>query len=195
MPSPTRSAPSRGRDWPTGYGGKAPMAIVRSFMGKKPVVGAEVFLADNAVLVGDVEVGARSSIWFGAVLRGDVFHIRVGEETSIQDNTVIHVTHGRNATLVGSRVTVGHSVTLHGCVIRDRCILGMGSTILDNAEIGERCIVGAGARVTPGAPHPAGTLAVGAHARPKRDLTREELEWIEFSAQHYVELARKYVSS
>jgi len=171
------------------------MAIVRSFQGKTPVLGAEAFLADNAVLVGDVEVGARSSIWFGAVLRGDVFHIRVGDETSIQDNSVVHVTHGRNATLVGSRVTVGHSVTLHGCVIRDRCIIGMGSTVLDNAEIGERCIVGAGALVTPGTRIPAGTLALGAPARPKRDLTADELEWIDFSAQHYVELARKYGSS
>jgi carbonic anhydrase/acetyltransferase-like protein (isoleucine patch superfamily) len=171
------------------------MAIVRSFMGKSPVVGDDVFLADNAVLVGDVEVGARSSIWFGAVLRGDVFHIRIGAETSIQDNSVIHVTHGRNATLVGSRVTVGHSVTLHGCAIGDECIIGMGSTILDNAEIGARCIVGAGALVTPGSRIPPGTLAVGAPARPKRDLTKEELEWIQFSAVHYVELARKYGSS
>ena len=171
------------------------MAIVRSFAGKTPVIGDDVFLADNAVLVGDVEVGARSSIWFGAVLRGDVFHIRIGEETSIQDNTVIHVTHGRNATLVGSRVTVGHAVTLHGCVVRDQCIIGMGSTILDNAEIGERCIVGAGALVTPGTTIPPGTLAVGAPARPKRDLTKDELDWIVFSARHYVELARKYGSS
>jgi len=171
------------------------MAIVRSFQGKTPVLGTEVFLADNAVLVGDVEVGARSSIWFGAVLRGDVFHIRIGEETSIQDNSVVHVTHGRNATLVGSRVTVGHAVTLHGCVIRDRCIIGMGSTILDNAEIGERCIVGAGALVTPGTRIPPGTLALGAPARPKRDLTQDELEWIEFSAKHYVDLARNYGSS
>ena len=170
------------------------MAIVRSFMGKSPVLGEGVFLADNAVLVGDVEVGARSSIWFGAVLRGDVFHIRIGEETSIQDNSVVHVTHGRNATLVGSRVTVGHSVTLHGCVVRDRCIIGMGSTILDNAEIGERCIVGAGAVVTPGTRIPAGMLAVGAPARPKRELSPEELSWIEFSAIHYVELAQKYAS-
>src|SRR3990172_10574754 len=88
------------------------MAILRSFVGKTPQVGEGVFLADNAVLVGDVIVGARTSIWFGAVLRGDVYYIRVGEETSIQDNSVLHVTHGRNPTLVGSRVTVGHPVTL-----------------------------------------------------------------------------------
>ena len=167
------------------------MAIQRSFDGKNPVVGTDVFLADNAVLVGDVEVGDRSSIWFGAVLRGDVFHIRVGRETSIQDNSVVHVTDGRNPTLIGSRVTVGHSVTLHGCVVRDRCIIGMGSIILDKAEIGARCIIGAGAVVTPGTKIPPGTLAFGAPARPKRDLTQEELDWIEYSADHYVGLARK----
>lgn len=169
------------------------MPIIRSFAGKTPRVGDETFLADNAVLVGDVVVGARSSIWFGAVLRGDVFHIRIGDETSIQDSSVIHVTHGQNPTIVGSRVTVGHSVTLHGCVIRDRCIIGMGSTILDLAEVGERCIIGAGALVTPGTKIPPGTLAVGAPARPKRELTPDELAWIESSADHYVTLSREYL--
>jgi gamma-carbonic anhydrase len=169
------------------------MAIIRSFDGKHPQVGAGTFLADNAVLVGDVHVGARSSIWFGAVARGDVYYIRIGDETSIQDNSVIHVTNGQHATRVGSRVTVGHSVTLHGCTIGDRCIIGMGSTILDDAVIGDRCIVGAGALVTPGTKIPAGTLAVGAPARPKRELNAEELLWIESSADHYVELAGRYL--
>jgi carbonic anhydrase/acetyltransferase-like protein (isoleucine patch superfamily) len=169
------------------------MAIIRSYGGKHPAVGDGAYIADNAVLVGDVVIGARSSIWFGTVLRGDVFHIRVGEETSIQDNSVVHVTHGQNPTLVGSRVTVGHAVTLHGCVVRDHCIIGMGSIILDEAEIGERCIVGAGALVTPGTRIAPGTLAVGAPARPKRDLTADELKWIEVSADHYVELARNYL--
>src|SRR5215831_14100352 len=126
------------------------MAIIKRYADKTPQVGAGTFVADNAVLVGDVIVGARSSIWFGAVLRGDVFHIRIGEETSIQDNSVIHVTHGKYATVVGSRVTVGHSVTLHGCTVKDRVIVGMGSTVLDQALIGERCIVGAGSLVAPG---------------------------------------------
>ena len=124
------------------------MAIVRRFGDKEPQVGPGTFLADNAVLVGDVTVGTRSSIWYGAVLRGDVFHIRVGDETSIQDNAVIHVTHGRHATVVGNRVTVGHLVNLHGCTIRDRCIIGMGSIVLDAAEVGERSIIGAGSLVT-----------------------------------------------
>jgi len=168
------------------------MALVRSFGGTTPKVGDGTFLAETAVLVGDVVVGARSSIWYGAVLRGDVYYIRVGDETSIQDNSVIHVTHGRHATVVGNRVTIGHSVNLHGCTIADRCIIGMGSIILDSAEIGERCIVGAGSLVTPGTRIPPGTLALGSPARPKRDLTPEELSWLEVSAAHYVELARGY---
>ena len=171
------------------------MALIRKFKDKTPQVGEGTFLAETATLVGDVIVGARASIWFGAVLRGDVYHIRIGDETSIQDNTVIHVTDGRNATTVGTRVTVGHSVTLHGCTIGDHCIVGMGATLLDLAEIGERCIIGAGALVTPSTRIPPGTLAIGAPARPKRDLTAEELRWIEYSADHYVDLARAYLVS
>lgn len=169
------------------------MPVLRPYRGVTPQVGEGTFLAETAVLVGDVVVGARSSIWYGAVLRGDVYHIRIGDETSIQDNAVLHVTHGRNATLVGSRVTVGHSVNLHGCTIRDRCIIGMGSIVLDSAEVGERCIVGAGSLVTPGTVIPPGTLALGSPARPKRDLTLEELDWLEVAAQHYVELALDYI--
>jgi carbonic anhydrase/acetyltransferase-like protein (isoleucine patch superfamily) len=169
------------------------VAYIRKFRDKTPQVGEGTFLAESAALVGDVIVGARSSIWYGAVLRGDVFYIRIGDETSIQDNAVVHVTHGRNATLVGNKVTIGHGVTLHGCTIGDRCIIGMGSIILDSAEVGERCIVGAGALVTPGVKIPPGTLAVGAPARPKRDLTPEELAWVDLSAEHYVELARVYL--
>jgi carbonic anhydrase/acetyltransferase-like protein (isoleucine patch superfamily) len=166
--------------------------IVQSFGGKTPQIDGSAFVADNATVIGDVVVGARSSLWFGAVLRGDVFHIRIGDETSIQDNSVLHVTEGQHATLVGSRVTVGHSVTLHGCTVLDRCIIGMGSTVLDEAVIGERSIVGAGALVTPGTRIPPGTLAVGAPARVRRELTPEELDWIESSADHYVELCRRY---
>src|SRR5215813_528066 len=169
------------------------MPILRRYGDKAPQVGDGTFVADTAVLVGDVIVGARSSIWYGAVLRGDVFYIRVGDETSIQDNTVIHVTTGRNATIVGNRVTIGHSVNLHGCTVADRCIIGMGSIILDSAEIGERCIVGAGSLVTPGTRIPPGTLAHGSPARPKRDLTVDELAWIEVSVDHYVQLAVTYL--
>jgi carbonic anhydrase/acetyltransferase-like protein (isoleucine patch superfamily) len=167
--------------------------LIRPVRGKSPHVDPTAFVADTATIIGDVRVGARSSIWFGAVLRGDVFHIRIGDDTSIQDNAVIHVTHDQYATEVGNQVTVGHSVTLHGCTVGDRCIIGMGAIILDQAVIGDRCIVGAGALVTPGSKIPPGHLAVGSPARPKRPLTDDELTWLEASAAHYVELRNVYV--
>ena len=166
--------------------------MIRGFRGKRPVIDPTAYIADSATIVGDVEIGARSSIWFGSVLRGDVFHIRIGEETSIQDNAAIHVTHDRYATLVGSRVTIGHSVILHGCTVGDLVIIGMGAIVLDQAEVGDKCIIGAGALVTPGTKIPSGHLAVGAPARVKRPLTDDELEWLEVSARHYVELTAAY---
>jgi carbonic anhydrase/acetyltransferase-like protein (isoleucine patch superfamily) len=166
--------------------------LIRPLGERVPNLDPTAFIADTATIIGDVTVGARSSIWFGAVLRGDVFHIRIGEDTSIQDNSVIHVTHGQHATVVGNQVTVGHSVTLHGCTVGDRCIIGMGAILLDEAVVGDRCVIGAGALVTPGTRIPPGTLAVGSPARPKRPLTEEELSWLEASAAHYVELARLY---
>lgn len=170
-------------------------AVIRPFAGKAPVLGTGVFVAETAAVIGDVVIGDRSSIWYGAVLRGDVFHIRVGAETSIQDNTVLHVTSGQHATVVGDRVTVGHSVTLHGCTVGDRCIIGMGSTVLDEADIGERCIVGAGALVTPRTRIPPGHLAVGSPARVKRPLNDAELAAFDQSALHYVELAKAYLAA
>jgi gamma-carbonic anhydrase len=166
--------------------------LIRGFNGKRPVVDPTAFVTETATIIGDVTIGARASIWFGAVLRGDVYHIRVGEETSIQDNAVIHVTHGQHPTEVGARCTIGHAVTLHGCTVGDQCIIGMGAIILDEGVVGDRCIIGAGALVTPGTRIPPGTLAVGSPARPKRALTEEELTWLESSAAHYVELARVY---
>ncbi len=168
--------------------------LIRAFGGKQPQIDASAFVAEQAVVIGDVTVGARSSIWFGAVVRGDVFHIRIGADTSIQDNSVLHVTHGQFATTVGNQVTVGHNVTLHGCTVGDRCIIGMGAVLLDQAVIEDRCIIGAGALVTPGTRIPAGHLAVGSPARAKRPLTSEELAWLQASAAHYVELIEKYRS-
>lgn len=171
------------------------MAVVRSFEGIVPTLGEGVFLAETAAVIGDVAIGDRSSVWYSTVIRGDVFHIRVGAETSIQDGTVLHVTGGIHATIVGDRVTVGHSVTLHGCTVADECIIGMGATILDRAVIGMHCIVGAGALVTPGTEIPEGHLAVGAPARVKRPLTDEERAWIKSSAAGYVDLASRYLAA
>jgi carbonic anhydrase/acetyltransferase-like protein (isoleucine patch superfamily) len=166
--------------------------MIRGFKGKRPAIDPSAFVAETATIIGDVTLGARSSVWFGAVIRGDVFHVRIGAETSIQDNTVIHVTHDRYATQVGDRVTVGHGVILHGCTVRDLVIIGMGAVILDQAEVGEKCIVGAGALITPGTKIPSGHLVVGAPARVKRPLTEDELVWLESSAAHYVALTGTY---
>lgn len=170
------------------------MPLIRSFGDKHPVIGPDTFVAETAVVVGDVRVGSRTSLWYGTVLRGDVYHIRVGDETSIQDNTVVHVTSGRNATSIGDRVTVGHSAVLHGCTIEDDCIIGMGAVIMDRAHIGRFCVVGAGALVTPDTVIEAGQLVLGTPARAKRALTDDERSWIRSSAQHYVELARVYLA-
>lgn len=169
------------------------MALIRTFADKRPIIAADTFVAETAVVIGDVQVGRRSSLWYGAVLRGDVYHIRIGDETSVQDNTVVHVTSGRNATSVGDRVTVGHSVVLHGCTIEDDCIIGMGAVVMDRARIGRFCVVGAGALVTPDTVIEEGQLVVGSPARVKRALTDDERSWIRSSAAHYVELARQYL--
>jgi len=173
------------------------MSTIRTFRGKTPFIGSVedgVFLAETAVLVGDVEIGPRTSVWYGAVIRGDVFHIRVGQECSIQDNAVLHVTAGQHPTIVGDRVTIGHSVILHGCTIEDECIIGMGATVMDRAVIGKHCIVGAGALVTPGTIIEPGQLVIGSPARPKRKLNDAELQWVAGSAAHYVQLAAEYLA-
>jgi gamma-carbonic anhydrase len=169
------------------------MPIVRPFGGAAPVIAPDAFLAENAAVIGDVVVGARSSIWYGTVVRGDVMPIRIGAATSIQDNSVIHVTSDVAGTVVGDRVTVGHNVILHACTIEDDCIIGMGAIVLDGARVGRGSIVGAGALVTPGTDIPAGSMAMGAPARIKRAISDEERAWIASSAEHYVQLTRRYL--
>jgi carbonic anhydrase/acetyltransferase-like protein (isoleucine patch superfamily) len=171
------------------------MPIVRRFRDVTPVIAPDVFLAENASVIGDVVIGAGSSIWYGTVIRADVMPIRIGDATSIQDNSVIHVTSGFSGTTVGDRVTVGHNVILHACTIEDDCIIGMGSIILDGARVRRGSIVGAGALVTPGTDIPEGTMVMGSPARVKRPLTDDERSRIASSAEHYVELARMYLAS
>lgn len=165
---------------------------LRSFKGTRPTVDPSAFVDESAQVVGDVVLGARSSVWFNAVVRGDVHYIRIGEETNIQDLCVLHVTSGRYPLNIGNRVTVGHSVTLHGCTIGDLCLIGMGATVLDAAEIGEGSLVAAGSLVAPGTKIPPGSLAMGSPAKVKRALTAEERESLSASAAHYVEYARAY---
>jgi gamma-carbonic anhydrase len=169
-------------------------AVLRSFMGKRPRIGRGVFLAETCALIGDVEIGDESSVWYAAVLRGDVMPIRIGARTSMQDGTVVHVTSDQFGTTVGSDCTVGHSVILHGCIVEDHCLIGMGATILDGARVGRGSLVGAGALVTSGTDIPPGSLVLGAPARVVRPVNPKEREQIEYGAAHYVELSRRYLA-
>jgi len=169
--------------------------MVLTFDGTTPQLDEDCWVAPTAVVAGDVVLGAGASVWFGAVVRGDVFPISIGAETNIQDNAVVHVSGGRHATQIGSGVTVGHGATLHGCTVHDRALIGIGAVVLDGAIVGEEAMVGAGALVTPGTEIPPRTLAVGSPARVKRPLTDAELERLRKSGPHYRQLAARYRSS
>jgi carbonic anhydrase/acetyltransferase-like protein (isoleucine patch superfamily) len=168
------------------------MAQIRAYRGKAPRIDATAFVAEGAVVVGDVEIGPGASLWFGSVVRGDVHAIRIGARSNIQDLTVIHVTGGTHPTVVGEEVTVGHRVVLHGCTIHDRSLIGIGSIVLDGAEVGPEAMVGAGALVPPGMKVPPRTLVLGTPARVARSLTDAELEHLGASARHYLEYADAY---
>ncbi len=163
------------------------------YRGMRPSIDASSFVAPTAAVIGDVVIGARSSIWFGAVLRGDAMAIRIGARTSIQDNAVVHATTGWAATTVGDDCTVGHGVILHGCTVGDRVLVGMGSIVLDGAEIGADTILGAGSLVTARTTIPPGVLALGRPAKVIRALNDDELASIRAAAETYVGLVRDYL--
>ncbi len=165
------------------------------FNGVHPQVGRECFVADTARVIGDVVLGDACSIWYGAVVRGDVFHIRIGARTNVQDLAVLHVTTGKHATLIGEDVTIGHRAVLHGCTVGDRALIGMGAVVMDAAVIGDEAMVGAGALVTPGTVVPPRTLVVGSPARPKRELRDDELAYLRKSGSHYAKLAAMYLAA
>lgn len=169
--------------------------ILRSFAGKLPRIHPEAWLAPGCVVVGDVEIGAETTIWYAAVLRGDVHSIRVGARSNLQDHSVVHVTAGRFPTWIGDEVTVGHRAVVHGCVVRDRALVGIGASVLDGAEVGEGALVGAGAVVTPGSRIPARSLALGTPARVVRELSDEELRLQLERTLAYVETARLHAAS
>ncbi len=163
-----------------------------SLDGVHPTLAAGAWVQASAQVIGDVHLGAGSSIWFNAVLRGDVHPIRIGARTSIQDNSTVHVTGGRHATLVGDDVTVGHNAVLHGCTVGARCLIGIGAIVLDRVRIGDDCIVGAGSLLTPGTVIAAGSLVLGSPARVVRSLTDTEREEVLRSAANYVAHAARY---
>ncbi len=173
----------------------APLATVLPYKGVWPRIGARVFLAPGARVIGDVEIGDESSIWFNCVLRGDVHQIRVGKGTNIQDGTVVHVTHEKFATFIGDHVTIGHKALLHGCVLEDGAFIGMQATVMDGAVIESGAMVAAGSLVTPGKRVPAGELWAGRPARCLRTLSEEELKERAWSSGHYRELATSYLDA
>jgi carbonic anhydrase/acetyltransferase-like protein (isoleucine patch superfamily) len=168
--------------------------MILPFEGVWPKIHETTFVAPSADIVGDVVIGEQSSVWFQVVIRGDVNHIRIGKRTNIQDHSVLHVTRVKYPLKVGDEVTVGHRVTLHGCTLGNRILVGMGAIIMDNAVIGDDCIVGAGSLVTQGTTVPNGSLVMGSPARIARPLKPEELEFLKKSAENYVGDSVKYQS-
>jgi carbonic anhydrase/acetyltransferase-like protein (isoleucine patch superfamily) len=159
-----------------------------------PEIAQGVFIAPGAAIIGDVEIGERSSIWFNTVVRGDEHSIRIGSETNIQDNSTLHVTGGKFSLTVGNRVTIGHRVVVHGCVIEDDCLIGIGAIILDGARIGEGSLVAAGAVVRQGFEVPPNSLVMGVPATIKTVLSEEQQKEIREAGSHYIELASEYMN-
>ena len=166
--------------------------MLRSFRGVAPRIAPSAYIDPAAVVIGDVEIGARSSVWPITSLRGDLAAIRIGEETNIQDGTVIHTDEGF-PTLIGNRVTVGHSAVIHGCVIEDESVIGIGATVLTGARIGRGAVVAAGALVTEGTEVAPDTLVMGAPAKPRRAVSAEEQARFRKGVENYAERSQIYL--
>lgn len=164
------------------------MALIITIGGTSPTVPASAFLAPNATLIGDVTLGERASVFYGAVLRADTDRITIGEGTNLQDNVVMHVDGGVPAT-VGARVTVGHGAVLHGCTVEDDCLIGMSATVMNHAVIGTGSLVAAGALVTEGTIVPPRSLVAGVPAKVRRELTDDEHAAVLAGAAHYLEIS------
>lgn len=166
--------------------------MIRPFNEIEPRIHESAYVTDDAIIVGDVEIGEDASVWFGSVLRGDVNYIRIGARTNIQDQTIIHVSSKGLPTIVEDEVTVGHRVTLHACHVESGCLIGIGAILMDGVRVGANSLVGAGSLLTPGTQIPPRSLVIGSPGRVKRELTDEELESLERSWRNYVELKNKY---
>ena len=166
--------------------------MIRAYRGVVPKIAASAYIDPSAQVIGDVEIGDRSSVWPNVTIRGDVNHIRIGDESNVQDNSVIHVEHDAYPTIIGNRVTVGHSVTLHGCVIEDDALIGIGAIVLNGATIGKGAIIAAGSLVPERMQVPPGTLVMGVPAKVRRETTPEEQERFRENAQNYVKYRETY---
>ncbi len=172
---------------------------LRDFQGARPGVGARCGVDPSAVVIGDVEIGDESSVWPMTVIRGDIHRIRIGRRTSVQDGSVLHVTHdgpfnpGGYPLTIGDEVTIGHQVMLHGCTIGSRILVGMGAIVMDGAVVEDEVIIGAGSLVPPGKTLESGHLYVGRPAKPVRPLTEKEFGFFSYTAKRYVDLAAAYL--
>ena len=165
---------------------------IMAYQGRLPVIAADCFVAPTATVIGDVEIGAGTSVWFNCVIRGDVHRIRIGERTNIQDGTIVHVTGGKLGTFIGSDITIGHGAILHACTLEDGCFIGMGAIVLDGAVVESGAMVAAGAVVTPGKRVRTGELWGGNPARLLRELSEQDRAFFPVSAANYVALGQTY---
>lgn len=166
--------------------------LILPFQGVLPRIAPDVFIAPNATVIGDVVIGAGSSVWFQCLIRGDVHEIRIGERTNIQDGTVIHVTKGKSGTSIGSDITIGHAAVIHAATLEDKAFIGMRATVLDGAVVEGGAMVAAGAVVGPGKRVKRGELWAGVPAKPIRQMGEDEIAGLARTAAHYVELAATY---
>lgn len=166
--------------------------MITSFNGIKPRIHPTAFITDDAIVIGDVEMGEDSSVWFGSVIRGDVNSVRIGSRTNIQDGTIIHVSSKTHSTTLEDEITVGHRVTLHGCYVESGCLIGIGSILLDGVRVGRNSLVAAGSLLTPGTIIPPRSMVMGSPAKVKRLLTDDELAYLDKSWRNYTELKRHY---
>jgi len=167
--------------------------MLLTFQNTTPRTDSSSYIVESALVIGDVTIGAESSIWFNAVIRGDVNYIKIGKRTNIQDGCVLHVAREKYPLIIGDEVTVGHNATLHACTIESRCLIGMGATVMDGSNIGENCIIGAGSLVTPNTVIEPGNMVMGSPAKVKRILTGNEIHSIIKSASHYVNDIKSYL--
>jgi len=166
--------------------------LILPYKGVMPKIHPTARIMPTAVVIGDVEIGPDSCVWFGSVVRGDVGSIRIGARSNIQDNSVVHLTGGMSKTVIGDDVTIGHKAMIHGCTIKDGCLVGMDSTILDNVVLEREVFLAAGSLVTTGTVLPEKTLCIGTPAKVAKPLSPEKLVWISYSAKHYVQLMNDY---
>jgi gamma-carbonic anhydrase len=166
--------------------------MIKSFQNLSPKIHETAFIAENVVIIGDVEIGENASVWYGSILRGDVNYIRSGARTNIQDACVLHVSARTHPTVVEDEVTLGHRVTLHGCYVETGCLIGIGAIVMDGARVGRNSLVGAGSLVTPGTEIPPRSLVIGSPARVKRELSDAEVKDLEKFWRNYISYSQIY---